>query len=117
MSFCSVFVFVDTGCRSRNGSRVDLDHAFLPVQKYQSPSFQLFVSICVVGGNVVWAIFTLNIEILDPHMAPDSVCEVAQSTARSNAQFVAERFPKGFRRENESAVEYHEACSRFGFER
>ena len=33
-------------------------------------------------------------------MAPYSACEVAQSTARSNAQFETERFRKGFRRKN-----------------
>ena len=31
-------------------------------------------------------------------MAPYGACEVAQSTARRNAQFEAERFRKGFRR-------------------
>ena len=38
--------------------------------------------------------------ILDSHMAPYGACEVAQSTARSKAQFEAERFRKGFRRKN-----------------
>ena len=38
-------------------------------------------------------------------MAPYGACEVAQSTARSKAQFEAERFRKGFRRKNESASE------------
>ena len=38
-------------------------------------------------------------------MAPYGACEVAQSTARSKAQFEAERFRKGFRRKNESAFE------------
>ena len=33
-------------------------------------------------------------------MAPYGACEVAQSTARSNAQFEAERFRKGCRRKN-----------------
>ena len=33
-------------------------------------------------------------------MAPYGACEVAQSTARSNAQFDAELFRKGFRRKN-----------------
>ena len=33
-------------------------------------------------------------------MAPYGACEVAQSSARSNAQFEAERFRKGFRRKN-----------------
>ena len=33
-------------------------------------------------------------------MAPYGACEVAQSTARSNAQFEAERFRKEFRRKN-----------------
>ena len=33
-------------------------------------------------------------------MAPYGACEVAQSTARSNAQFGAELFRKGFRRKN-----------------
>ena len=34
----------------------------------------------------------IYIYILDSHMAPYGACEVAQSTARSNAQFEAERF-------------------------
>ena len=42
----------------------------------------------------------IYIFILDSHMAPYGACEVAQSTARSNAQFEAERFRKGFRRKN-----------------
>ena len=46
-------------------------------------------------------------------MAPDGACEVAQSTARSNAKFEAERFRKGsrkgFRRKRESAVESNDA--------
>ena len=50
-------------------------------------------------------------------MAPDGACEVAQSTARSNAQFEGERFRKGFRRKHESAVECKEACSSSDFER
>ena len=33
-------------------------------------------------------------------MAPYGACEVAQSTARNNAQFEAEQFRKGFRRKN-----------------
>ena len=32
----------------------------------------------------------MYIYILDSHMAPYGACEVAQSTVRSNAQFVAE---------------------------
>ena len=36
-------------------------------------------------------------------MAPYAACEVAQSAARSKAQFEAERFRKGFPRINESA--------------
>ena len=44
-------------------------------------------------------------------MAPYGACEVAQSTARSKAQFEAERFRKGFRRKNESAFEEKEVCS------
>ena len=38
-------------------------------------------------------------------MAPYGACEVAQSTARSNAQFEAERFRKCFRSRVESAFE------------
>ena len=37
---------------------------------------------------------------LDSHMAPYGACEVAQSTARSKAQFEADRFRKGFRKKN-----------------
>ena len=33
-------------------------------------------------------------------MAPYGACEVAQSSARSNAQFEADRFRKGFRSKN-----------------
>ena len=33
-------------------------------------------------------------------MAPDGACGVAQSTARSNAKFEAERFRKGFRKDS-----------------
>jgi len=39
----------------------------------------------------------IYIYILDSHMAPYSACEVAQSAARSNAQFEAERFWTWFR--------------------
>ena len=42
----------------------------------------------------------IYIYILGSHMAPYGACEVAQSTARSNAQFEAERFRKEFRRKN-----------------
>ena len=41
---------------------------------------------------------------------------VPVQTARSNAQFGAERFRKGFRRKSESAVECKEVCSSSGFE-
>ena len=47
-------------------------------------------------------------------MAPYGACEVAQSTARSKAQFEAERFRKGFRRKKnmiESASEGEQVCS------
>ena len=40
----------------------------------------------------------MYIYILDSHMAPYGACEVAQSTARSKAQFEAERFRKENRR-------------------
>ena len=40
----------------------------------------------------------IYIYILDSHMAPDGACGVAQSTARSNAKFEAERLRKGFRK-------------------
>ena len=42
----------------------------------------------------------IYIYTLDSHMAPYGACEVAQSTARSKAQFEAERFRKGFRMKN-----------------
>jgi len=42
----------------------------------------------------------IYIYILDSHMAPYGACEVAQSTARSKAQFEAERFRRGSRRKN-----------------
>ena len=42
----------------------------------------------------------IYIYILGSHMAPYGACEVAQSTARSKAQFEAERFRRGFRRRN-----------------
>ena len=38
-------------------------------------------------------------------MAPYGACEVAQSTTHNNAQFEAERCPKEFQRNNESALE------------
>ena len=50
-------------------------------------------------------------------MAPDGACEVAQGTARSNAEFEAERFRKGFRRKHECVVESSDACSSCGSER
>ena len=50
-------------------------------------------------------------------MAPDGACGVAHSTARSNAEFEAERFRKGFRRKHESVVESIDACSSRGSER
>ena len=49
-------------------------------------------------------------------MAPDGACGVAQSTARSNAEFEAERFRKGFRKKRESVVESNDACSSPGSE-
>ena len=62
-------------------------------------------------------------------MAPYGACQVAQSTARSKAQFEAERFRKGFPRKNKhdrkcfrkgcSKVlpKEKEACSSNAFER
>ena len=50
-------------------------------------------------------------------MAPDGACGVAQSTARSNAEFEAERFRKGFRRKHECAVESNDVCPSRGSER
>ena len=50
------------------------------------------------------------------HMAPYGACEVAQSTARSKAQFEAERFRKGFRRKNESAFEGNRSMLESAFE-
>ena len=47
-------------------------------------------------------------DILASHLAYYVACEVAQSAARSNAQYEAERFRKQLRRKN-SAVEYGEA--------
>ena len=49
-------------------------------------------------------------------MAPYVACEVAQSTARSKAQFEAERFRKGFRRKNESAFEEKRSMLESAFE-
>ena len=53
-------------------------------------------------------------------MAPYGACEVAQSTARSNAQFEAERFRKWFRRKKKHAramiSKQKEACSSGDFE-
>ena len=49
-------------------------------------------------------------------MAPDGACEVAQGAARSNAEFEAERFRKGFRKKLESVVESSDACSSRGSE-
>ena len=46
---------------------------------------------------------TIYIYIIDSHMAPYGASEVAQSTARSNAQFEAERFRKGCRRKNKQS--------------
>ena len=48
-------------------------------------------------------------------MVPYGACE-PRSTTRSNAQFEAQGFRKGSC-ENESAVEYQEACSSSDFER
>ena len=48
----------------------------------------------------IYNIYLFIFYILDSHMAPYGACEVAQSTARSKAQFEAERFRKGFRRKN-----------------
>ena len=49
-------------------------------------------------------------------MAPYGACEVAQSTARSNAQFEAERFRKEFRRKKEALSKVlskeKEACTK-----
>ena len=49
-------------------------------------------------------------------MAPYGACEVAQSTARSKAQFEAERFRKGIRRKNKHCRKCFrrkkEACSK-----
>ena len=42
----------------------------------------------------------IYIYILDSHMAPYGACEVEQSSARTNAQFEAERFRLGFRSKN-----------------
>ena len=49
-------------------------------------------------------------------MAPYGACEVAQTTARSNAQFEAERFRNEFRRKKEALPivlsKEKEACSK-----
>ena len=50
-------------------------------------------------------------------MAPYVACEVAKNKARSNAQFEAQPFRRGFRTKNKSAVEYEEACSSDDFDR
>jgi hypothetical protein len=44
----------------------------------------------------------IYIYILGSHTAPYGACEVAQSTARSNAQFEAERFRKEFQRKQKT---------------
>ena len=49
--------------------------------------------------------------VLDPHVAPGDACEVAHSTGRSNAEFDADRFRKGFHKKDESAIESNGACS------
>ncbi len=49
-------------------------------------------------------------------MAPYGACEVAQSTARSKAQFEAERFRKGFRRKSESAFREKKSMLESAFE-
>ena len=49
-------------------------------------------------------------------MAPYGGCEVTQRTARSKAQFEAERFRKGFRRKNESAFEGKRSMLESAFE-
>ena len=46
------------------------------------------------GGIGVYPYVYIYIYILDSHMAPYGACEVAQNTARSNAQIEAERFRK-----------------------
>ena len=43
--------------------------------------------------------------LLDSHMTPYGVCEVAQRTARSSAQYEAERFRKGCRCQPSSVCE------------
>ena len=50
-------------------------------------------------------------------MAPDGASGVAQSKARRNAKFKAERFRKVFRSKRESVVESNDACSSRGSER
>ena len=59
----------------------------------------------------------MDVCILDSPMAPDVAWEVAQSTARNNAQFEAERFPTGLRRKHENSVVDQGACSGIDFER
>ena len=54
----------------------------------------------------------IYIYILDSHRAPDGACEVAQIRARSNAEFDADRFRKGFHKfKDENAIESNGACS------
>ena len=50
--------------------------------------------------------------VLDPHVAPGDACEVAHSKGRSNAEFDADRFRKGFHKfKDENAIESNGACS------
>jgi hypothetical protein len=61
----------------------------------------------------------IYIYILGSHMAPYGACEVAQSTARTNAQFEAERFRKEISKEKEAMSKVlskeKEACSSNAF--
>ena len=54
--------------------------------------------LCFKQANKIDTAIYIYIYILDSHMAPYGACEVAQSTARSKAQFEAERFRKEIRR-------------------
>ena len=50
-------------------------------------------------------------------MAPAGACGAAQSTARSNAEFEADRFREGFHKKLEGVPESNDACSSRGSER
>ena len=60
----------------------------------------IYMCICIHEYKYICLYMRVYIYKLDSHMAPYGACEVAQSTARSKAQFEAERFRTGFRIKN-----------------